>query len=78
MKDNIDKKKAVLEALEETSPNDEIIDEVYEVMYPEQSIESAKLEELPLFLKHKLEKAMTDYRQGKYITNEQMKEKMQS
>jgi hypothetical protein len=77
MKSEIDKKRAVLEALEEASPNDKIIDEVYEVLYPERSIEFVHLEQLPVLLKHKLEKAMDDYKQGRYISNDQMKEKMQ-
>ena len=70
----IEKKQALLQTL--ASINDEsIIDELYEVLHPQEGITAIDKEKLPKELLSKLNKGMTDFQNGNYITNEQMKEK---
>ena len=70
----IEKKQAILQTL--ASINDEsIIDELYEVLHPEDGISAIDKDNLPKELQSKLNKGMQDFNNGNYITNEQMKEK---
>ncbi len=72
----IDKKNQVLQTLANTNDN-ALIEEVYDLIHPEQAIESVQTETLPEEIRGKLEKALSDYRSGHYITHEQMKQKLQ-
>ena len=71
-----DKKTEVLELLTQT--NDSIlIDEVYDILHPEGTVENIKMEELSAELQQKISKAFDDYKSGNYITHEEMKQKLQ-
>ena len=71
-----DKKTEVLELLSQT--NDSIlIDEVYDMLHPEDAIENINIQELPGELQQKISKALDDYKTGNYITHDQMKQKLQ-
>jgi hypothetical protein len=71
-----DKKTEVLELL--TKTNDSIlIDEVYDILHPEGSLENINMEELSGELQQKINKAFDDYKSGNYITHEEMKQKVQ-
>jgi hypothetical protein len=74
---NIDAKKSqALQALSNTNDKD-LIDEVYELLYPNQAISDVELKKLPVALQQKISKALEDYKSGNYITYDQMKEKLQ-
>jgi hypothetical protein len=71
-----DKKTEVLELLSQT--NDSIlIDEVYDMLHPEEAVENINIEDLSGELQQKINKAIEDYKSGSYITHEQMKQKVQ-
>ncbi len=65
-----------MEVLNKTNDN-ALIEEIFDLLYPEQAIESLDAEELTGELKEKITRAFEDYQSGNYITNEQMKEKVQ-
>lgn len=71
-----DKKLEVLELLSQT--NDSIlIDEIYEILHPESTIENINIAALNSDLQQKINNALDDYKSGNYITHEQMKQKVQ-
>ena len=71
-----DKKTEVFELLTQT--NDSIlIDEVYDILHPEGTVENIKMEELSAELQQKISKAFDDYKSGNYITHEEMNQKLQ-
>ena len=71
-----DKKAEVLELLTQTDDSG-LIDEVYDMLHPESSVENIDMEELPGELQQKISKALDDYKTGNYITHDQMKQKLQ-
>ena len=71
-----DKKAEALELLTQTNDSG-LIDEVYEVLHPEEAVENITIEELPGELQQKINKALDDYKTGNYITHNQMKQKLQ-
>ena len=71
-----DKKAEVLELLTQTNDSG-LIDEVYEVLHPEGSVENISMQELPDEMQQKINKALDDYKTGNYITHDQMKLKLQ-
>jgi hypothetical protein len=71
-----DKKAEVLELLTQTNDSG-LIDEVYEVLHPEGTVENINVQDLPGELQQKINKALDDYKSGNYITHDQMKEKLQ-
>jgi len=71
-----DKKAEVLELLTQTNDSG-LIDEVYEVLHPEGSVENINMQELPDEMQQKINKALDDYKTGNYITHDQMKQKLQ-
>lgn len=73
--ETIDKKSIVLKTIQNTT-DENIIEEVYDVLYPEEAITNVMMEDLPNDLQVKLNRAINDYKTGNYISNEQMKEKM--
>ncbi len=46
-------------------------------MHPNKSIENVPISSLPDEVKDKITQALDDYKNGRYITHEQMKQKMQ-
>jgi hypothetical protein len=71
-----DKKKEIIDALQSTS-DEQLIEEVYELVHPQAGVENVVLSELPLELQNKIDRALNDYKAGRYITQEEMKSKMQ-
>ena len=69
-----DKKEDILQKLQSTS-DEQLIEDVYELLYPNEAIESIAVSDLPEELQNKLNRALDDYRNGRYITHEQMKQK---
>ena len=69
-----DKKEDILQKLQSTS-DQQLIEDVYELLYPNEAIESIAVSDLPEELQNKLNRALDDYRNGRYITHEQMKQK---
>lgn len=54
-----------------------LIDEVYDILHPETTLENIDVKNLPAKLQQKINKALEDYRSGNYITHEEMKQKVQ-
>ena len=69
-----DKKEDILQKLQSTS-DEQLIEDVYELLYPNEAIKSIAVSDLPEELQNKLNRALDDYRNGRYITHEQMKQK---
>lgn len=69
-----DKKAEVLELINQTNDST-LIDEVYDILHPEGTIENINMEELSGELQLKINKALDDYKNGNYITHEEMKQK---
>jgi predicted transcriptional regulator len=53
-----------------------LIDEVYELLYPDEEVTNIPLSALSEELQNKINRALDDYKNGRYITHEQMKEKV--
>jgi type VI protein secretion system component VasF len=71
-----EKKQRIINEIKNT--NDELlINEMYDLLDAENVIENIEADELPEDLKIKLTRAMEDYKQGRYITHKQMKDKLQ-
>jgi hypothetical protein len=66
----------VLQKLSSTKDK-ELIEEIYELLYPAQSVNEVDMQELPKPLRQKITKALEDYTSGNYITHQQMREKLQ-
>ncbi len=71
-----EKKAEVLELLAHTEDSG-LIDEVYDVLHPETTINNINTAELPAELQQKISKAFDDYKSGNCITHEEMKQKVQ-
>jgi predicted nuclease of predicted toxin-antitoxin system len=71
-----DKRTEVLELLRQTNDS-ALIDEVYDILHPEATLENINTRNLPDELRQKLNKALEDYQSGNYITHEEMKQKVQ-
>ena len=70
-----DKKKDILQELQSTT-DEQLIDEVYELLYPNEAVKSISVNDLADELKIKISRALDDYKNGRYITHEQMKQKV--
>lgn len=71
-----EKKREIINSVQNT--NDELlINEVYDLLHEENNLEDITSDELPQELQIKLSKAVEDYKQGRYITYEQMQQKIQ-
>ncbi len=73
--DRKNKKEDILQTLQSTT-DEELIDEVYELLHPDDALDSIVISDLPEELQHKLNRALGDYQSGRYITYEQMKQKV--
>jgi hypothetical protein len=71
-----DKKKEIILALQ-ASTDEQLIEEVYELLYPYEAIENIAISNLPEELQNKIYRALDDYKNGRYITHQQMKQKVQ-
>lgn len=73
--DNKNKKKDILQTIQ-TTTDEQLIEEVYELLHPDEAIDNLPITELPQELQIKLNRALDDYKSGRYITHEQMKQKV--
>lgn len=71
-----DKKNEVLDLLKKTNDS-ALIEEVYNLLHPDEAVEEISVLQLPEHLQQKINKAMEDYKTGNYITQDQMKQKVQ-
>ena len=71
-----EKKQRIINEINNTS-DESLVNEMYDLLDAEDVIESIEAGELPEELNIKLNRAIDDYKQGRYITHEQMKEKLQ-
>lgn len=70
-----DKKENILQKLQSTN-DEQLIEDVYELLYPNKVIKNISISELPHDLQNKINRASDDYKNGRYITHEQMKQKV--
>lgn len=73
---NIKNKKAEILQIINSTNDEELIEEVYELLNPYEIIEEIQLNKLPSELQNKITSALDDYKKGRYITHEQMKQKV--
>ena len=71
-----DKKNEVLDLLKKTNDS-ALIEEVYNLLHPDEAVEEISVLQLPEHLQQKINKAMEDYKTGNCITHDQMKQKVQ-
>ncbi len=71
-----DKKQDIIQKLQSTT-DEQLIEEVYELLYPNTAIENIAISNLPEELQNKISRALDDYKNGRYITHEQMKQKVE-
>ena len=69
------KKEMIIQKIESTT-RQQLIEEVYDVLFPDEEINNIPVENLPKELQNKISRALDDYKSGRYITDEQMKEKV--
>ena len=74
--DTNDKKENILQKLQSTN-DEQLIEEVYELLYPNEAIKGITIDDLPSELQNKISRALDDYKNGRYITHEQMKQKVE-
>ncbi len=74
--DTKDKKKDIIQTLQSTNDK-QLIEDVYELLYPNEAIENMSIEKLPEELQIKITRALDDYKSGKYISHDQMKQKVE-
>ncbi len=60
----------------QSSTDEQLIEEVYELLHPDEAIEHVNISNLPEELQNKIKRALDDYENGRYITHEQMKQKV--
>ena len=66
----IDKKKEIIQTLQALT-DEQLIEEVYELLHPNETIENIEIRDLPNKLQNKILRALDDYKNGHYITHEQ-------
>lgn len=69
------KKEMIIQKIESTT-RQQLIEEVYDVLFPDEEINNIPVENLPKELQNKISRALDDYKSGRYITHEQMKQKV--
>ena len=74
--DTKDKKKDIIQTLQSTN-DAQLIEEVYELLYPNEAIENMSIKNLPEELQIKINRALDDYKSGRYISHDQMKQKIE-
>ncbi|HEU5053970.1 MAG TPA: hypothetical protein VFT78_12700 [Hanamia sp.] len=70
-----DKREDILQKIKDTT-DEKLIEEVYQLLNQKESIEEVMIKTLPPELKEKIHRALDDYKNGRYITHEQMKKKV--
>jgi ribosome-binding protein aMBF1 (putative translation factor) len=69
------KKEDILQHLQFTK-DEQLIEDVYQLVHADEEIKNISISELPEELQNKISGALEDYKNGRYITHEQMKEKV--
>lgn len=72
----IDKKEDILQKLQSTT-DEQLIEEVYELLHPDETVKSIPVSDLPKDLQNKITRALDDYKNGRYITHDQMQQKIE-
>lgn len=70
-----DKKEEILQKLQSTT-DEQLIEEVYELLNPNAVIEDIQVNKLPQELQNKINRALDDFKNGHYIIHDQMKQKV--
>ena len=70
------KMKDIIQSLQSTI-DAQLIEDVYELLYPNEAIENMSIENLPEELQIKINRALDDYKSGRYISHDQMKQKIE-
>ena len=70
-----DKKTEIIQILQSVK-DEQLIEEVYELVHADRSVESVDISSLPKEIQDKINNALSDYKSGNYITHRQMKEKV--
>jgi ribosome-binding protein aMBF1 (putative translation factor) len=73
--DIINKKEEILQTLRFTK-DEQLIEDVYQLIHADEQIKNISISDLPQELQNKISRALDDYRIGRYISHEQMKEKV--
>ncbi len=71
----VDKKQKIIQVLQ-SSNDEELIEEVFEMLHPEEAMENIDVSKLSTELQNKIARAMDDYKNGRFITHDQMKQKI--
>ncbi len=71
-----DKKNEIIQTLQATN-DEQLIDEVYELLHREKTIVNISIKDLPNELQDKITRGLDDYRNGRFISHAQMKEKVE-
>ena len=71
----INKKEEILQTLRFTK-DEQLIEDVYQLIHADEQIKNISISDLPQELQNKISRALDDYRNGRYISHEQMKEKV--
>lgn len=71
-----DKKEEIIQKLKSTT-DEQLIEEVYELLNPNSVIEDIQVNKLPQELQNKINRALDDFKNGRYITHDQMKQKVE-
>ncbi len=71
-----DRKKEIIQTLQ-SSNDEQLIEEVYELLHPNEAVENIAISDMPDELQNKIHRALDDYKNGRYITHEEMKQKVQ-
>ena len=74
--DTKDQKKDIIQILQSTN-DAQLIEDVYELLYLNEAIENMSIESLPHEMQAKITHALDDYKSGRYITHDQMKQKVE-
>jgi len=72
----INKKEEILQKLRSTT-DEQLIEEVYELLNPNTVIKDIQINKLPQELQNKINRALDDFKNGRYITHDQMIQKLE-
>ena len=71
-----DKKEDILQKIKLTTDED-LIEEVYELLSPNKSLQEIQIQNLPGDLQNKIRQAFDDYKNGRYVSHDEMKKKVE-
>lgn len=71
-----DKKEDILQKIKLTTDED-LIEEVYELLSPNKSLQEIQIQNLPGDLQNKIRQAFDDYKNRRYVSHDEMKKKVE-